>query len=681
MITITVLDPAGEVDFNFPLTDKPVRLGKGEGCNKILSELPANGPQLEIEFESDQNRLLTRRLSSASEVWIGDQRISGDTEIWPAGSELRIGGYRLTNDMDTPNGPISVQDRFSVEAVAGENYLNPTPGVPMNCSLRVINHSARNVTGALLVEINGQPVKWVDGAGNMGRAFTPYEERTFTLIFTAPANSTVKAGTYQVDVTAIPDSRVEKFRSGGNSLTVKVERFPQHSQRIDRLLRFNPLFGFIFRSARFNFEVNNTGNCDDKYLLAAASNSDSDERTEYQFTDTGASKTSLEVDMGNTSDAQLQVRPPMLWLPLWKGHRFNASIANSANQIIRFTQFSVVWLVLIIAGLGWLGWQGFKMWRTPEFQQMPGITLGVNREGGNPDDPIRAGEPVTVTWDAPYASVVDIYQVGENDVLKPIVKEFDARKQEFRITNGFDKTVKLRVIARNSFGQAEKDIEVPINFVPARVQFNPTSPVRIVLDPASGGQSAGIKIEWVVEGKAISGVTFDGESVEKTDSRYKYPMASTTYDLVVNYSNNQPSLVRKFEVVVITPTPTPIPSPTSTPPAPECFTFKAEWPTGSDKAAKRNANSIKKGDRVLLVWDVKGADSIRITQNDGVGDSNLTQTNQPSGQVDISPQRTTSYSLIAIKAGQPVKCNPVTVTVNCKYFSPTKLVEWKPCKK
>jgi len=681
MVTITVFDPTGQVDFSFPITDKPVRLGKGEGCNKILSELPANGPQLEIEFETDQNRLLVRRLSSTSEVWIGDQKIGGDGEIWPAGSELGIGSYRLTNDLGAANGPISGQDGFSVKAKTGEDYLSLTPGVPMNCSLRVTNHSEREVTGALLVEINGQPVKWCTGAGNMGRAFTPNEERTFTLTFTAPTNSTVKAGTYQVDVIAIPDSRVEKFRSGGNSITVIVERFTQHSHRIDRLLRFNPLLGLIFRSARFNFEVNNIGNCDDTYSLAAAPNSDSDERAEYRFIDTGASKASLEVGVGNSNAAQLQVKRPWLLFPMWKGHRFNASIADGANQIVRFTQLSMVWPILVVGLLVLLGWQGLRMWRTPEFQQMPGITLDLDQEGRNPDDPIKAGEPVTVIWDAPYATVVDIYQVGDNDALKTIVKDHNAGEQKFTISRGFDKTVKLRVVARNSFGQAEKDIEVPIDFVPARVQFNPTSPVRLVLDPSSGGQSAGIKIGWGVEGKAISGVTFDGEAVEKIDSRYKYPTASTTYDLAVNYSNNQPPLVRKFDVVVVIPTPTPPPSPTPTPPAPECFTFKAEWPVGSDKAAKRNANSIKKGDQVLLVWEVKGADSIRIMQNDGVGDSNLTQTNQASGQVDISPQRTTSYSLIAVKAGQQITCRPVTVTVNCKYFSPTKLVEWKPCKK
>lgn len=685
MVTITVFDPTGQVDFSFPITDKPVRLGKGEGCHKILSELPANGPQLEIEFETDQNRLLVRRLSSASEVCIGDQKIGGDGEIWSAGSELRIGSYRLTNDLGAANGPISSQDRFSVEAKTGENYLSLTPGVPMNCSLRVTNHSDREVTGALLVEINGQPVKWCTGAGNMGRAFTPNEERTFTLTFTAPTNSTVKAGTYQLDVTAIPDSRVEKFRSGGNSITVIVERFTQHSHRIDRLLRFNPLLGFIFRSARFNFEVNNIGNCDDTYSLAAAPNSDSDERTEYRFIDTGAPKASLEVGVGNSNAAQLQVKRPLLWFPMWKGHRFNASIANSANQIIRFTQLSVIWLVLIIAGLGWLGWLGMKILMGPGFAQPPIASLSkldVNREGGNPDDPIKAGDSVTVTWNAPNASVVDIYQVGDNDALKTIVKDHKAEDQKFTITGGFDKMVKLRVVARNSFGQAEKDIDVPIDFVPAKVQFNPTSPVRLVLDPSSGGQSPGIKIGWVVEGKAISGVTFDGEAVEKIDSRYKYPSASTTYDLAVNYSNNQKSLVRKFDVVVIIPTPTPPPSPTPTPPAPECFRFRPEWPVGSDKAAKRNANSIKKGDQVLLVWEVKGADSIRIMQNDGVGDSNLTQTNQASGQVDISPQRTTSYSLIAVKAGQQITCRPVTVTVNCREVKPTPpFYEWKPCKK
>lgn len=290
---------------------------------------------------------------------------------------------------------------------------------------------------------------------------------------------------------------------------------------------------------------------------------------------------------------------------------------------------------------------------------------------------------MTVTWDAPYASVVDIYQVGENGALKEIVKNHNAGEKKFTISSGFEKTVKLRVIARNSFGQAEKDIEVPINFVPARVQFNPTSPVRIVLDPASGGQSAGIKIGWVVEGKAISGVTFDGESVEKNDSRYKYPTAPTTYDLVVNYSNGQPSLVRKFEVIVITPTPTPPPSPTPSPTPPRCDPsnqFNVIWPEGSGKAAKRPATAIKKGDGVMLAWDVKGADSVRIMQDEGSGSSLLSTGSQVSGSVPISPQRKTTYTLILVKSGQEVVCKSVAVAVKCRYGRKTPpFYEWRDC--
>ncbi len=678
MATITVIDSEGKVDFNFPLADKPVRLGKGENCNKVLPELPVSGPQLEIEYDAGQNRLLARRLSSDCEVWIGDQRIGDGSAIWPAEIELRIGTYRLTNDLGSANRPISAQDGFSVEIKSGEDYLSLTPGAPMNCSLRITNQSARNVTGALHVEINGQPIKWCAGAGNMGRAFTPYEERTFTLTFTAPTDSTVKAGTYQVDVTAIPDSKVEKFRSGGDSLTAIVERFPQHSQRIDRLLRFNPLFGFIFRSARFNFEVNNTGNCDDTYSLATAPNSDSDERTEYQFTDTGAPKTSLEAAVGNVNAAQLQVQRPLLWFPLWKGHRFNASIANSANQIVRFTQLSVVWLILVTGLLGWLGWHAGMILLKPKFE--------IEKTGFKPDK-IEAGDKVEVFWKALRASTVDIYQVMGNQQQPKSLLQNRAGSSEGEEIGPFEKDIELLFIARNFWGEDRTTLPIPVGFQEATIRFITENPKRLQLTE-TGSVDMSVEFE-VVKGKFISEVTINGDPVTEVAGKYSYPISpegSKQYVVEVRYSNSQKVTKDTFRVIVDKPTPTPSATPTPSPtPLTDC-SLSAIWPATvvERMERRRNATNIHRGDMIDLKWEVRDADRIKITQQtDGNGPTTFLESTRVADKQEVIPplKRSTTFTLIAFKNGQQTICNSVRIVVNCKDRSLTNLLgEWKPCR-
>ena len=315
------------------------------------------------------------------------------------------------------------------------------------------------------------------------------------------------------------------------------------------------------------------------------------------------------------------------------------------------------------------------MWRPPILQQ-PNIVFDVERLNGKPGDRIGVGDPIILKWTVQNASLIDIDLVDGNGSRNPLQHDIDASVGEYRIPGGFSKTTDLVITAKNGSGDKseERRIKIVIDFEEASIRFLTPSGQTVRMDGAVRGPCPGMNIAWEITGKAIRNVTFDGETVKLKDERCKsvFP-PSASYDLVVNYSNDHDPTVKKFLVLAEVPTPTPVPSPTPSPTPPRCDPsnqFNVIWPEGSDKGKKRAATAIKKGDRVILTWDVKGADSVKITQDEGNGTSLLPTNSQPSGRVEVSPQRRTTYTLILVKSGQEVVCKSVPVTVNCRGFAP-----------
>lgn len=696
MRTITVLN--NDKVYTYILVEEiPVSIGKGDGCDYVLPALSVDGPQLVIVWNSQKERIEVTRLRPDCEFLLDGKPLGDSAAVWTKQMKLTAGPYLFKHDLEEEVTPVN-GDRFVVSVHHNDRHLALTPGRANECLMSVINNSAREVDGSVSVLIDGRSVKWVEGVGRLNPHFGANEDRAVALRFTAPRSSAQKAGNYRATISA--RSSVSDFGSGSDSINLLIEKFFRHELKVERSLRFNHIFGLVFRAARFNAKVGNQGNCPDSYDLMIEADADSKENTSYLFADTDSPQTELSVESGEARTTQVVVRPPLLWFPMWRRHNFSVQAISHGNhqalseygqqnggtRPVRFTQFSVVWLILAAILLGWLAWRGYRMWRPPILQQ-PNIVFDVERLNGKPGDRIGVGDPIILKWKVQNASLIDIYRVDESGTRIQLQQDFDASVGEYRIPGGLTKTTDLVIIAKNGSGDKseERRIKIEIDFEEANIHFLTPSGQRVRLDGSVSGPCPGMNIAWEITGKAIRNVTFDGETVKLKDERCKpvFP-PSSSYDLVVNYNNDHDPTVRKFLVLAEVPTPTPVPSPTPSPTPPRCDpsnVFNVIWPEGSDKGKKRAATAIKKGDRVLLTWDVKGADSVRIMQDEGNGTSLLPTSSQVSGNVEISPQRRTTYTLILVKSGQEVVCKSVPVTVNCRGFAPNlKFSKWEPCK-
>lgn len=692
MPRITVFDNQGEEKYNFPLNERPVFVGRGEDCDIQLPDLPAFGKQLRIEWKNQERSILATRLTPDCEVELNGQSLSHHPTVWAEGVELHIGSYKFHHD-HLAEPARSTGDRFIVNVQQGHRNLALTPGRENSCLLNIQNHSAREVDCNISAMVDGRSVNWVTGAGLLTPQFTEMENRSVALHFKAPRTSAVKAGSYRAAITA--RSTVENYSPGSDSVSLIVERFFQHDLKIERLLRDNPIFGLMFRKARFNLKIANQGNCPDNYELQIENEADASEQAQSWFAGSSAQQTELEIESGQSRATMLFMRHPLLWLPLWKKRSFNVrSISQGARQAsaednqwdsqraVKFTQFSVIWLILAVALIGWLSWNAGTVWLKPEFVE----EVSFKRKGGKLEDKIEAGDEVEVSWIVRRASSVDIFRVIKGKPPEEIKTGLKA--SDSYTTGKLESNVILQLVARNFFGEAQIDKEIPVGFQEARIIFLTPDPRRLMLDES---RHALLNVEWKVEighKEFIKEVSIDGQKVIESNGIYSYATeieGAKIFEVAVHYTNRDTPTSKPYRVMVDSPTPTPIPSPTPSPTPPRCDPsnqFSVIWPEKSDKAAKRPPTAIKKGDQVFLTWNVHGADSVRIMkEEEGSGRTMLQTDSQASGSVEINPQRRTNYTLILVKSGQEVECKSVSVAVKCRYGKKTPpFYEWRDCK-
>lgn len=703
MPTITVLN--NDKVYTYILVEEiPVSIGKGDGCDYVLPALSVDGPQLVIVWNSQKERIEVTRLRPDCEFLLDGKPLGDSAAVWTKQMKLTAGPYLFKHDLEEEVTPVN-GDRFVVSVHHNDRHLALTPGRANECLMSVINNSAREVDGSVSVLIDGRSVKWVEGVGRLNPHFGANEDRAVALRFTAPRSSAQKAGNYRATISA--RSSVSDFGSGSDSINLLIEKFFRHELKVERSLRFNHIFGLVFRAARFNAKVGNQGNCPDSYDLMIEADADSKENTSYLFADTDSPQTELSVESGEARTTQVVVRPPLLWFPMWRRHNFSVQAIshgnhqalseygqqNSGTRPVRFTQFSVVWLILAALLASWLIWQGAKAIFTPEI--VPSIEPTISGADGNQGRPSEAGEPIKVTWKTNNAKFVDIYLVTENGSRQPLkdgqgkdVQGIDAARGEFIIERGFDKSVDLVLVARNDFSSpVEKRIPVVINFPEAKIDIITENPKRLRLNETGHAETT---VEWqIIGGKFIKGVTFDGKPAIKAGDKYVqsiFPEGNKQYAIQVVYTNGHEATTDYFQVIVDQPTPTPPPpSPTPSPtPLTDC-SLSAIWPAGMVERMerRRNATNIHRGDVIGLKWEVRDADRIKITQQtDGNGPTTLLESTRVADKREGIPplERSTTFTLIAFKNGQQTICNSVKIIVNCQDRFPNPLGKWKPCK-
>jgi transcriptional regulator with PAS, ATPase and Fis domain len=137
--TVTVI--AGpDLGLAFPLTEKPVRLGKGRECEIVLTDRAVSGRHLELRLDGSSVRL--KDLGSTNGTYVGEARVI--ESIVPAGSVVTVGRTRLhlrsEEDAATLLTP-STQDHFG--ALYGDS-------VPMRQVFAVLERASTRDVSVLL---------------------------------------------------------------------------------------------------------------------------------------------------------------------------------------------------------------------------------------------------------------------------------------------------------------------------------------------------------------------------------------------------------------------------------------------------------------------------------------------------------------------------------------------------
>ena len=88
--TVTVIE-GPDLGLAFPLTEAPVRLGKGRECEIVLTDRAVSGKHLELRLDGSSVRL--KDLGSTNGTYVGEAKVI--ESIVPAGSVISVGRTRL----------------------------------------------------------------------------------------------------------------------------------------------------------------------------------------------------------------------------------------------------------------------------------------------------------------------------------------------------------------------------------------------------------------------------------------------------------------------------------------------------------------------------------------------------------------------------------------------------------
>jgi len=252
---------------------------------------------------------------------------------------------------------------------------------------------------------------------------------------------------------------------------------------------------------------------------------------------------------------------------------------------------------------------------------------------------VQAGETVTLKWGTTNATKIEIIGIEKNDEVDlPLSGSLEI----WPLTST---TYVLRAYGANNT-MVSKSLTVNVGQAPA-VSINSfkASAAEVTL-----GET--VTLTWTTKNAVsarIIGIEKGNETVVEVNGNIEvWPTATTTYILEATGSNgaiaSKSVTVTIKDEVTASPTPTPTPTPV--------INVKITSFTAS-------STTITKGDLVTLSWVTQNATSIKIVTSAG-----QTLSNRPaSGSISVTPNKTTTFTLIASDSSGNEVSKPLTITV------------------
>lgn len=572
----------------------------------------AQCPKVNLTIRKEGDKVFVTNGGSAINISLDNETLSKESP-WQPNTYLRIGLYWLRLLPPTASSPEAVplqqsaqqqnapqlsaaEDQSSFDVRPGHHIVVIQPGIPIPCrELTVTQQGNIHTRPEVKLKLDGKPYtqftyNWDAPEGVRKHEFRQAEEQKgLQITLTIPGTPQYPAGKHEATVEI--EAKAEWHQGGSAELTLDVQRHYAHALEAKQLGANKRL---IFRRTSLMVTLENTGNISNSYNLELLHKNKS---LKVLSSSPFPLNTPIPLEPGDGPEQPIQIEAqlPWLWLPLWETQKIElsvtgkeksakTSVANKENppsKNVKFRQWSVLWIILatmffmvllLLAGLGVR-----RYWLKPP----PPIVLhGPERD---PDGAVRfssispqqstifAGEPVTVTWTAPGATLISLKPLDSSFEKKVI----EAAKGNYVFEEGFKKTTNLEAVASNNASESDP-VKFTVNVLPCN---SPKARPQALFIPSSIPPLSASEVQKVVDveiqfkgGAKISNVIFDNDpDAIGPSGGHKMLIINETkvFKLIVNGIGCGPWHYEYAVTVKPTPTPTPTPpppTPTPTPP-------------------------------------------------------------------------------------------------------------------
>jgi len=613
--------------------DAILRRGFLEGAGVTIGRAPDNMVVLEspeisshhCRIDWDGTRIKLTDLGSRTSTFLDEHRLLPQVpQEWPLGQRARIGSYWL--EVEQASGGEETKQTIDVFVDKAWKSMVLVPGKAAECRITLANH--RTTVDHVSVSVEGIPSEWVQGTGNEV-ALNPYDKRDVVLSVLVPKASSSLAGDYNVIIRA--NSVANPDQPGEAKVRWTVAPFDTST------LGVMPAKATGRKRVKYSVTLRNEGNRPATYTLSA-----SDDERELSFL--------FRVDQNQESTPRLELKPgaqttARLSAEASKSHWFGQARSRpfkilstpvdheSLTREAMFLQAPLIptW-ALIVAPIVIVA----LIFLVPKIAKPNLKTVSVEPET------VEIGEPITVSWKASRAKLIDI---------QPVKPGIPAAEGSYVISNGLQQTTELVIVASNFFGTDQRIRTVQVR-APKGVD---ASAINLSVSSGHVVKGQNVTISWNVTG--ANRITFSEQGDVLPKGEYTdTPQQDHTYTLTAYNSANVPTVKQvmvKVEDAVLPP-----------PPKPHIRVDKT---------------LVKQGQVVQFTWDAPQAESARIdtvTPTTLIGDS---------GQKQATLKGKGTYTFVVVSTAHNLesRSDPVTVNVECSIFQTatkqchdTPLVQW-----
>ena len=576
----------------------------------------------------DGHRVTLTDLGSRTSTFLDEHRLLPQVaQEWPTNQQARVGPYLLILEQANPD--VENKDVLDVIVERAFKTMTLVPGKASECRVTVANH--RTTVDHVSLSVEGIPSEWVQGTG-YEIALNPYDKHEVLLSIHVPKASSSTAGEYSVTIRA--NSVANPDDPGEVKVKWTVAPFDSSS------LGVVPAKIRSRKRAGFGVTVHNTGNRPATYTLSAV---DDDHELSFAFRteDQGQEvRPKIELKPGAKASVRLGTEATKThWLGKSRPHVFrihSTPVDQGDSQAHDATLIQAplipTWALLALPILLAVVLLVLPRFAKPKFR-------GVTVEPAN----AVAGEPVIVHWQAFRAKSLEI---------RPVAAGIRPDQGSYTISQGFQQTTVLTVVASNPFGTDQREVAVQVR-PPAGVKA-----ASMELTASSGHVKKGdnVTITWNVN--AATRIQFSeigdvGPRGEYSDT----PQQDHTYTLTAYNVADIPT-VKQVMVHVEE-------APIVAPPKPHLTVDKT---------------LIHQGQAVVFNWDAPGAESVRIdapTPTTLIGDSG-------QRQAQLKGKGTYTFTIVSTAKGLESRSDPVMVNVTCTVIQQamrtchdSTLVQWR----